>query len=514
MSDRSLADVSAAPDTSPVRGAQTVFSDYMAMLGGRVGSSLLSLISVFVTTRVLSPRGYGTLAYFNVVSLLLFTVSSAWTGTAVARYAREELEHRGTMTSVTWARLAINSPLFVLCALAVVALQGLHVLPHAFTWSFVALSLLYGMAWILSDHLIYILEASGRMKVSAACLTAAQAAMLVALGIILLVGATPSPLTVALLILCASAAVSAFLVPILWRQGVWPPTYDGNVMRRMLRLSLPLIAFTVSQYVVRSVDFFVIGALKTQADVGVYAVAYQGYSVLAAVTLAAPPVLTPLFVSLRAANRHAGIRTYLDRTVFQLCFVAAILCAVATSLVFPVVSVVFGSGFAGAARPLAVLLCALVLLLGGNLVAPALVLHERGRAIAGYNVAAALVNVIGDIVFIGPLGLGITGAAVATTLATGVIFVGYVHVAQRDAGLRFRWRPMLLTPVIAGVIPAMILSGAARVAVSLAAGLVVGLIAMRALHPFGAEDAELVSALDIPSPLRRMVLRGLAFASR
>src|SRR5437588_21470 len=162
MSDRSLADVSAAPDTSPVRGAQTVFSDYMAMLGGRVGSSLLSLISVFVTTRVLSPRGYGTLAYFNVVSLLLFTVSSAWTGTAVARYAREELEHRGTMTSVTWARLAINSPLFVLCALAVVALQGLHVLPHAFTWSFVALSLLYGMAWILSDHLIYILEASGR----------------------------------------------------------------------------------------------------------------------------------------------------------------------------------------------------------------------------------------------------------------------------------------------------------------------------------------------------------------
>ena len=285
-------------------------------------------------------------------------------------------------------------------------------------------------------------------------------------------------------------------------------------MRRMLRLSLPLIAFTVSQYVVRSVDFFVIGALKTQADVGVYAVAYQGYSVLAAVTLAAPPVLTPLFVSLRAANRHAGIRTYLDRTVFQLCFVAAILCAVATSLVFPVVSVVFGSGFAGAARPLAVLLCALVLLLGGNLVAPALVLHERGRAIAGYNVAAALVNVIGDIVFIGPLGLGITGAAVATTLATGVIFVGYVHVAQRDAGLRFRWRPMLLTPVIAGVIPAMILSGAARVAVSLAAGLVVGLIAMRALHPFGAEDAELVSALDIPSPLRRMVLRGLAFASR
>src|SRR4051794_12799591 len=99
------------PASAPgkVRGAATIFSDYSAMLGARMGSVVLSLCSVLMSTRILHARGYGIVAYFTVVATMIFTISSAWTSTALARYAREELELHGTMRRTSWARFAITA---------------------------------------------------------------------------------------------------------------------------------------------------------------------------------------------------------------------------------------------------------------------------------------------------------------------------------------------------------------------------------------------------------------------
>src|SRR5437588_5209611 len=114
---------SGADDRTNIRGMRTVFSDYASQVGARLGSALLSLVAVMLTTRFLNPAGYGAFAYFFVVATLIFTITSAWTSTAVSRYAREELEARGRMAAVTWGRAVITLPVAALAAVVVPVLK-------------------------------------------------------------------------------------------------------------------------------------------------------------------------------------------------------------------------------------------------------------------------------------------------------------------------------------------------------------------------------------------------------
>src|SRR3954452_21664601 len=121
------------PSSTGVRGARSVFSDLAAMLGARVGSGLLSLGSVVMSTRILAPSSYGQIAFFTVLSILIFTITSAWTSTAVARYGREELEKTGSLVNVSWDRFLLAGPLLIVAAGVVVALKATGVMPSDFS---------------------------------------------------------------------------------------------------------------------------------------------------------------------------------------------------------------------------------------------------------------------------------------------------------------------------------------------------------------------------------------------
>src|SRR5439155_253321 len=77
--------------------------------------------------------------------------------------------------------------------------------------------------------------------------------------------------------------------------------------------------------------------------------------------------------------------------------------ALVTPLLFVVIPVIFGADYGSAARPMVILMPAAVLFFGTNVLAPIILLHERTRSVAVVNIVAAAINVIGDIVFIGPL---------------------------------------------------------------------------------------------------------------
>src|SRR4051812_34113908 len=135
-----------------------------------------------MSTRILQPAGYGTVAYFTVIATLVFTITSAWTSTAVARYGREQLDRYGSMRAVSWARFSITAPLIALATAIVPVLKLVGALPAEFTWAFTALAVGFGALWILSEHVTYMLEAAGRMKLSAVGLIVQQASVVGALA--------------------------------------------------------------------------------------------------------------------------------------------------------------------------------------------------------------------------------------------------------------------------------------------------------------------------------------------
>jgi len=177
------------------------------------------------------------------------------------------------------------------------------------------------------------------------------------------------------------------------------------------------------------------------------------------------------------------------------------------------VPAMFGPGFEGAGRPMAILLVAVMLLFTTNLLASVLVLHERGGAIAGLNGAAAIVNIVGDVLTVGVFHMGIAGPAVATSLAMLVLLSGFYAVAIRCVGVGWGLNPVVLLPVLAGLVPSLLLSGVVAVASAIASTLICAVLVVRLVRPFGEDDLEMVASLDMPAPLKRLALRGVTLAS-
>jgi O-antigen/teichoic acid export membrane protein len=396
----------------------------------------------------------------------------------------------------------------------VVILRVVGALPGEMTWLFVGLAMVTGLLFIASEHIVTLLEAAGRMRLTAVALTLRQCVSTAALLVIFVSGRGRSPQTIIAVGAIALAIVVIFMATRVWAIALWPPTMDRALMRRMLVFSIPLIAFSASQYLIQSVDIVILRTYGTRTEAGIYAVAYQGYGVLQQMATTATIVLTPLFVSLGAAKKQELIGRYVSRAVPQLVFLSAVLAALAVPFLGVVVPIVFGAPFAGAAEPLAVLFTAFVLYAAASFSAPILILNERTRAVAIINVAAAVVNIALDILFVGALHLGVLGPALATSLALAVVAVGYQIVAERCTKTGGSTRAIMLAPLFVTTLTALLFGPAIAIAVGIPAAMLVAAAILRWTSLFAPGDAELIAKLDMPSAFKRLVLRGLTLTAR
>jgi O-antigen/teichoic acid export membrane protein len=274
----------------------------------------------------------------------------------------------------------------------------------------------------------------------------------------------------------------------------------------MLRFSVPMIAFSVSQYVIQAIDIIILGIYRPAREVGVYAFAYQGYGVLQQVSSTATVVLSPLFVSLAVATREGVIHRFYKRMAPQALLLTSIATGIGASFVPLVVLVAAGHAYVAAAAPLALLLFAWILFSAASFVAPIMVLHERSRALGLISVVAALLNVVGDFVLVGIAGVGIVGPAIATAASLVVIAGGYFYVAADCLQLRPSFPLAMLLPGAAGVAAALAFHGILVPAVGVLAVIVSSIVVFRLAKPFSAQDVDMIDKLDIPEPLKKRVV--------
>lgn len=489
-----------------VRGLNTLVGDVASVTGARIAGLALAIVALVLTTRLLGPAEYAVIAYVAVGATLVLYASAGWSATAVTRYGREELERTGGLHRTSWARTALTAPLVAASSALLVALKAGDVLPLEFTWTFVWLTIVLGSFIVIADHLAVLLETAGRMRVSAVALAGRQALLAIGLLVIAISGAGRSPLGVVSLSIGVAILLAIALALPLRHLALWPPRLDRAQLRRVLLFSLPLVAFTASQYGMRSVDIVVLRAYRPPADVGVYALAYQGYTMLQQVATTVTIVLVPLFVSLREAGRSELVARYFRRLVPQATLLAAMAGGALAPLIVLALPLVLGDAYSDAARPLAVLTAALVLFAVASLLAPVLVLHERSGATAAVNMVALGVNAVGDIVLVGPLNAGVMGPAIATVAALAVIVGGYLMVARRDLGVGPVAHPALLAPVVAGVLPAVLLPAAVGVPLGAAAAVLTSALVLWRVPLFLPEDLDLIGRLDIPEPIRARLL--------
>ena len=497
-----------------VRGLDTLVADFAGVTGAQMATLLLGILTVVLMARVLTPQEYAVIAYMTLGAALVSFISSGWSDAAVMRYGREELERSGSMRISAWARVALTVPILVAVSALLPALKAVGILPGEFTWTYIWLTVALGSLFVAGEQLHTVLNASGRMRWAAGAAAVRQGLLVAGLAVIAIGVVEGSTLAVAWLTLLVAAALTGALGVAIRGLRFWPPALDRTQFRRILVFSLPLIAFSASQYGIRSVDIVVLRAYGDAADVGVYALAYQSYTLLQSLAVAITIVLIPLFVSLREAGREHLVSRYFLRLVPQLIFVASTLAGFAAALVVLAVPLAFGPAFEDAARPLALLIAALALFAVASMVAPILMLHERTREAAVINVVALGVNIAGDVLLIGFLDAGIIGPALATLAALAVIVAGYFLVARRDLKTTPAVSPALALPLVAGVLPAVLLSGAGGAILGIAATAVAAPVVLWRVSLFAANDADLVARLDLPAPLRQRTVAIIGRLSR
>jgi O-antigen/teichoic acid export membrane protein len=511
---RSRAARESFPLSGAVRGVPTVFSDLASLLAAQAGSALLSVVSILITTRILDPADYGLVAYVGITAIVIFAVAAAWTSTAVTRYAREQVDATGSMRNVTWSRLELAVvPLAIVCA-AVVVVKALGVFPAGFSWGLTCLALMYGLLLIVTDQVLYALQAIGRMKLSALAVVLQQLLYILGLTLILVAGIDQTPFVVVSAFLLASLPVTLALGSRVWGAAIWPPEHDPELRRRMRGFSVPMTAFCASQYTIRWADLLVLGVLAGPVATGLYAIAYRGYTVLQELTRASTTVFTPLFVSLRNSDREDLVDRYLRRAIPQLTLVAATVLGMGVLFVEPVVPVVFGEAFDGAAEPLSLLLFAVLLAFSIQLYVPVIVLHERTKELGRLGVTAAIVNVVGDVVLVGVLDGGIIGPAIATCAALAIVLVGYAGVARECTGTTASLRVSTMLPFLTGFGVTLAVDGPSAVLIGLPAVILSAVMVVLVTRPFEHEDAKLLGKLDMPVTMKRLTLRTVAIASR
>ncbi len=216
----------------------------------------------------------------------------------------------------------------------------------------------------------------------------------------------------------------------------------GRVASKLVRFSIPLLLSNLLQALYNVADMVIVG--QYCGDAGISGVAIGGQ-----VTF----LVTQIFGGFAVGGtiliaQYIGARRYEDEkqavgTLFSLFAIAAVvITAVMLPLHAPILRLLDTpeASFADASAYLQVTLGGTIFILGYNSVSAVLRGMGDSRRPLVFVAIAAVLNIILDIIFVGPLGWGAFGAALATVIAQAVSFL-FAAITLARSNFIFDFKP-------------------------------------------------------------------------
>jgi O-antigen/teichoic acid export membrane protein len=400
-----------AGDASAAKG-RDIASNVAVQLIARLTTMGLSIVTVSLTARTLSPTGYGVLngagsyvALFGIVTDLGFTLA------ATQRMAAEPEREAEWLGALVIVRTSISLGVMVVCAISVpLLLTGAHQ-THA-------------VAFILTATMV----TTGGAAVTTVFQSRLRAGLLLSFTVLqgivwTCIVATLAYLSASVIAFTAASAILTLLVTIFqvrislrfaridWRGGL-------RLCRRLVRIAVPLGIASVMITIYYQVDSVLLLQISGAREAGIYGAAYGFLSPLnffpAAIMASFFPVLSAVY----------GSDPDRARRLVQICantmaVVALPVLAGTIALSGPIIRLIYGPGFHSSAALLPILMIAFVAICYGSLagfLSPLLDLRWR---FALYTTVGAAANVILNVVLIPSYGAkGSAWATVATEVLT------------------------------------------------------------------------------------------------
>ncbi len=404
-------------------------SDTFKYLPVRLVPAITSLITVPVFTRAIGAEDYGNFYLISSAVSFAAAIASAWISSSLVRLywpSRKEGRLDDFTSTVLWVALAS------LTAVGVIGGFGAWLFRDALGASLISL-VPAGVAFLVVHHLsttlLQVLRAANRA--SAFALLSVVTTILTTIASVALVAAFGWG---SLGIIVGGVAGNAVVLPFILGQvktegSLAPASVSRPMLREFLSYGIPLVPVGISAWVLVLADRYVIAAMRSSAEVGLYSVSYGlGEKIMQLVGMPLLITMTPMLME--AYEKHGQDLAQQVQTQFTRYYLMAALPLIAGLAV--------GSGqfmqvFAGreywvAAPIMAVVSASVMCYQLANIAGTGLGIHKRSTIIMYNTLTAAGFNLVANIAVVPRFGY--QGAAY-TTLASYLLLLGLTYTRSR-----------------------------------------------------------------------------------
>ncbi len=395
--------------------AQSILLNTAVAMVGRVGTLVLGLVAVGLSTRLMAVSDFGVYSLALTIGTFLQLIADF----GLYLTASKELGG-GAKSEITMGHI-ISLRIMFLIAVFVAGCVGFLVLPstriHIGLFALCALGLSFQS---ISQLLMSVFQARGvvwRATVGDLIGRAGQVAFLLFLGGNTLY-ARISPISVALTFafgLLVALGVHIVLAP---AKNILIPTISLAVWKKIIGVSWPIGLLLVLNVIYFRIDTLMIAVLRSSEEVGLYALAYK----IVENTLFFPAMLGGLMLphissALRAKNR-TRVRLLVEQALLASFSLALPTVALLVVFAGDITIFISGSNFAPSGPILSVLAFACGIMFIGNILGFVLIALNRQRALMKLYAALIVGNIAGNLLLIPHFGA--FGAAWATVVTEGV----------------------------------------------------------------------------------------------
>jgi O-antigen/teichoic acid export membrane protein len=399
------------------------------VLLGKLGGNLGYFVAVLVLARALGPAERGAIAYFTTVALMAAILCAGGLREAASVYIAREAEHRGSIATNTLLAGAVLTMIAaaIVCGV-LLALPGLH--PEALSRGNVAL-LAAGIAAASLLNLGYSLSLGLGLFRQQAILQPLYVWTYAAL-LAVVWWAHGLTVTSAALIWIFGQLLGGVLMTALALRRVGLGRIDVELQRRTWHFGVRAWIGSLSTFLNFRIDQVIMGAISTNAALGVYAVAVNASEV----ELYVPQSVSNSLIPIIAATAEEE-RTERTLRAFRLVVLVTAAGAVAALALGPfLLPLVFGDAFRGSVAPFLWLVPGGIGFVASSIFSAGLAASASpGRSSVGPFVSL-VVGVVLDFALIPTHGA--TGAAIAATAAFLTGGGAAAFVFARTYGLSWR----------------------------------------------------------------------------
>jgi O-antigen/teichoic acid export membrane protein len=404
---------------------------------GTIVSRGLGLLLLPLYTHALEPQSFGLLDLIMTAGVLVNLVIPLETGQAVARLWNERCEGapRRRLAGTGLAFAAIGHVVFVVLAWAC-APSLAHWLSGAAGG---AAAVQAGAVFIAANGVMLVLQGNFRwaLRPRAYALSGIGYSALVLAGLAGLLAADAANVAGVLWVQGAAAGLVAVACAWALRRDLdW--RVDRAELAEMLRFSLPLVPAGLAAFAILNLQRFVLNAMGTLDDVGVYGLASRLAGVATLVLIGVQSALTPLIY---AHHDEPETPARLARLLEGFWAVSLLTC-LALAAFGPEILALLAAPAYGAAAPLVVWLAPAALLAQMYIFAPGIPLAKKTHWQLALTLGAGALGLLLSVLLI-PLWQAL-GAAVAAWAAAALFFAAWLAAGQRLYPLPLQWGPLAL----------------------------------------------------------------------